>query len=258
MLKALTNKLPCRVGPWNYNSLSKKVPLDEDLLKALPHDVDFVESYIYDYNRFMSSGKTGYVRLNIYYSDLTSVSDIQSVVSQFKQPRERFMEVAHSNALSPVQIGTLTGSVKAMADSTDFKDVMMTKFGLSELGLWFGQPRTSNYSGFDSNKSTLHLEIDRKDLPKRIQMEKYFNHGPRTLNSTFFGTPMLLTKAFDYFADDDVKENIDMHARKQTSLGKSIRSTTIHGVQLNNWSSSAKDKTLLHELMSTESITGKK
>ena len=56
---------------------------------------------------------------------------------------------------------------------------------------------------------------------------------------------MLLTKSFDYFADDDVKENIDMQARKQTSLGKSIRSTTIHGVQLNNWSSSAKDKTLL-------------
>ena len=130
MLKALTNKLPCRVGPWTYNSLSKKVPLDEDFLKALPHDVDFVESYGYDYNRFIAPGKTGYVRLNIYYSDLTSVSDIQSVVSQFKQPRERFMEVAHSNALSPVHICTLTGSVKAMADSKDFKDVMIKQFGL--------------------------------------------------------------------------------------------------------------------------------
>ena len=258
MLKPLTNKLPCRVGPWTFNSLSKKVPSDTDLLTVLPKNIDFVESYVYDYNRFLSPGKTGYVRLNIYYSDLTSVSDIQSVVSQFKKARERFMEVAHSNALSPVQIGTLTGSVKAMAASKDFKDVMKKKFDLSELGLWFGQPRTSNYTGFDSNKSTLHLEIDRKDLPKRQKMELYFNHGSRNVQSTFFGTPMLLTKAFDYFAEDDVKENMDMHARKQTSLGKSIRSTTIHGVQLNNWASRNKDKTLLHELMCTESITDKK
>jgi len=258
MLSALTNKLPCRVGPWTFNSLSSKVPADSDLLKLLPKDVDFVESYVYDYNRFISPGKTGYVRLNIYYSDLTSISDIKSVVSQFKKARERFMEVSHSNALSPIQIGTLTGSVKAMADSIDFKEVMMKKFDLSELGLWFGQPRTTNYSGFDSNKFTLHLEIDRKDLPKRLIMEQYFNHGQRNVSTTFFGTPMLLAKPFDYFAEDDVKENIDMHARKQASLGKSIRSTTIHGVQLNNWSSSAKDKTLLHELMHIESITSKK
>eukprot|EP00555_Chaetoceros_dichaeta_P000547 CAMPEP_0198276746 /NCGR_PEP_ID=MMETSP1447-20131203/65472_1 /TAXON_ID=420782 /ORGANISM="Chaetoceros dichaeta, Strain CCMP1751" /LENGTH=257 /DNA_ID=CAMNT_0043971709 /DNA_START=2739 /DNA_END=3509 /DNA_ORIENTATION=+ len=61
MLSALTNKLPCRVGPWTFNSLSSKVPVDSDLLKLLPKDVDFVESYVYDYNRFISPGKTGYV-----------------------------------------------------------------------------------------------------------------------------------------------------------------------------------------------------
>ena len=34
------------------------------------------------------------------------------------------MEVAHSNAVSHMAIGTLTGSVKAMATSKDFKEAM--------------------------------------------------------------------------------------------------------------------------------------
>ena len=72
------------------------------------------------------------MRLNIYYSDLTSVSDIQSVVSQCKKAIDNFLEVTHSNALSPVQIGTLTGSVKDMMASKDSKDVMKTKIDLAE------------------------------------------------------------------------------------------------------------------------------
>ena len=46
MIKALTNKLPCRVGPWNSRSLVGNSKLD-DLLTILPEDVDFIESHIF-------------------------------------------------------------------------------------------------------------------------------------------------------------------------------------------------------------------
>ena len=65
-------------------------------------------------------------------------------------------------------------------------------------------------------------------------------------------------KSFDYIAEDDEKEKLENHVRKQSSLGKSIRCTTISGVQLNNWTSSAKDHTLLRELMAVESIVDEK
>ena len=89
-------------------------------------------------------------------------------------------------------------------------------------------------------------------------MEKYFNHSPRSINNTFFGTPIILTKAYDYFVEDDVKESLDNHTRKKTSLGKSMRSTIISGVQLKKWVNSKKTGTLLHECMSVESIIEKK
>ena len=255
MLKALTNKLPCFVGPWKPNTTYGELK-KEDLLTVLPENIDFVESYVFDYNIFLGAGKTGYVRLHIFFSDQTSVPEIESVVSQFKKPRERFFEISHSNAISPVHIGCLTGSDRAMAESQDFLSVMKTKFNLKELGLYFTQPRNSG--DHDRSKYTLHLEIDRNDLPKRHAMEQYFNHSTRSLNTTFFGTPMLLTKAYDYFAEDDVKANLETHCRKQTSLGKSMRSTVVTGVQLNNWADSTKTKTLLHELMAVESIMAKK
>ena len=68
---------------------------------------------------------------------------------------------------------------------------------------------------------------------------------------------MLLTVPFHYFASDDEKANLAMHSRKQVSLSKSITSTTISGVGLNNWANSEKNSTLLRELMGIESITKK-
>ena len=83
MLKTLTNKLPCKVGPWKRQSIIKLS--EADLHNCLPEDIDFVESYVFDYNRFISPGKTGYVRLHIFYSDLTSLAEIKGVISQFKK-----------------------------------------------------------------------------------------------------------------------------------------------------------------------------
>ena len=125
-----------------------------------------------------------------------------------------------------------------MARSKDLLEIMKTKFNLKELGFLFSQPRTGKEGKFDRSKFTLYLEFDRNDLPKRAAMEQYFNHYPRSLNNTIFGTPMILTKVYDYFAEDNIKESLDNHARKQTSLGKSMRSTIISGVQLINWANS--------------------
>lgn len=256
MLKALTNKLPCRVGKWGINK--SNIPTDDKgLYTSFPENIDIVESYVFNFNRFLSPGKTGYVRLQIFFSDHTNLAELRGVIAQFKKPREQFLEIAHSDAISPVTIGTLTGSVKAMAESPAFSSVMKEKFGLSELGLWFTQPRTSRSGEFNTKKFTLHLEIERKELGKRREMVHYFNNSPSTIDTTLFGTPLLLTKAFDYFEDDDSKEQIDNHARKQFSLGSSLRSIEVSGVQLCNWSNSQRSSTLHRDLMDVESITTK-
>ena len=65
MLKALTNKRPCRVGSWKPKDKSTQ-PRTSKLLTVLHEDVDFVESYVFDFNRFLALGKTGYSILNIF------------------------------------------------------------------------------------------------------------------------------------------------------------------------------------------------
>lgn len=257
MIKTLSNKLPCKVGPWILNQ-SITVIKESDLCKFLPEDdIDFVESYVFGYSRLLAPGKNGYVRLRIFYTDLTSLAEIKGVIAQFKLPRERFLQISHSNATSPVTIGTLTGSVGAMADSADFLQVMKTKFSLQDLGLWFTQPRTSRSGAFNKASFTVHIEINRTDLAKRDEMERYFNHSPSTTDHNFFGTPLLLAKAYDFYADDDTKAQIDKHNRKQTSLGSSLRSTIVTGVQLCNWANSERTSTLHRDLMEVESIVNK-
>ena len=139
MIKALTNKVQCRVGPWKLKGRKTTLKM-KDLIRELPEEVDFVESYVYGYSRFLRLGKTGYVRLHVFYSEDTSLAEIKSVIEQFRIPRTQFLEVSHSNAISPVTIGTLTGSVEAMANSSDFKKTFQYKFNLTELGLWWSPP----------------------------------------------------------------------------------------------------------------------
>ena len=134
---------------------------------------------------------------------------------------------------------------------------MKAKFGLSELGLWFTQPRTSRSGELNTKKFTLHLEIESKELGKRREMINYFNNSPSTVDTTFFVTPLLLTKAFDFFDDDDIKEQIDNHSRKKFSLGSSLRSIDVNGLQLCNWSNSHRSSTLHRDLMEVESIVTK-
>ena len=255
MLKSLSNKLPCRVGPWLDNTLTNGSIQDSDLINTLPEDIDFVEAYVYEYNRFIQPGKNGYVRLRIFFSDLTSKSEIKAIAAQFKTPRERFLEQSHSDSTNPVHIGCLTGSVKSMTESKDFYNVFKTKFDLTHLGFWWTQPK-GEITEFDRRKFSLHIEIDRQDLPKRETIEQFFKKG-NSVKSAFFGTPMILTKPFNYNLENNVKSTIEVHARKQFTMGKSLQSTIIYGAQLSNWANSSKTSTLFEELMRLTSITEK-
>ena len=256
MVKALTNKLPCKLGPWKLKDSKTSLKIS-DLLTELPEDIDFVETYVYDFNRFLAYGKNGYVRLNFFYSDSTSLPEIEQVISQFKIPRVQFLEKAHSDALVPTTVGTLTGSVEAMAASKDFRETFLHKFSLSTVGLWWGIPRQGKKSEYNGNKAVLHIEIDRKDYGNRNDMETFFNYTSSGLDNHFFGVPMLLTPPFQYFATDDEKANLEIHSRKQVSLSKAIASTKISGIGLSNWANGEKTSTLLRELMSVESTTEK-
>ena len=256
MIKALTNKLACRLGPWKLKDTKTQLKAS-DLITELPEDIDFAETYVYDFNRFLSFGKNGYVRLQFYYSDTTSLPEIEQVISQFKIPRVQFLEKAHSDAISPTTIGTLTGSVEEMAYSRDFKEIFMHKFSLSTLGLWWGIPRQKK-GEYNSNKAVIHIEIDQKDYTKRKNIEKFFNSNSTGIDNHFLGVPMLLTPPFNYFANDEVKATLETHSRKQVSLSKAISYTTISGIGLSNWANGDKTSTLLRELMSVESITKKK
>ena len=54
LLKTTINKIPSiRIGPWLVDKNLNKA----SLLKKLPDDIDIVERYIYDYNRFISPGE---------------------------------------------------------------------------------------------------------------------------------------------------------------------------------------------------------
>ena len=258
MFKALTNKIPVKIGPWQFTAKLSIKPTSSELFLCLPEDVNVGETYVYDYRRFIRAGKSCYFRFQLFYDDDTTILEIKSIAAQFKQPKEIFLEVPFSDVVSPVHIGTLTGSVAEMAKSVDFYEVFKSKFKLTDLGLWFAIPRKSDGGEWTKNKSSLHIEINRSDLQKRKIIEVYFNQSSRSLDNTFFGIPIFLTPAFDYSAEDEIREKLNNHTRKQASLGKSLRSITISGIRVSNWADRSKESTILRELMAVESIHDKK
>ena len=111
----------------------------------------------------------------------------------------KYFEVSHFNVISPARIGAFTGSVRSMTSSKYFLEVMKEHFKLTKLRFWFAQLRNSKGGKFDRKNFTPHLEIDRKDLPKRASMEQYLNQLHWSLDSSFFGTLIMLTTLCCYF-----------------------------------------------------------
>ena len=152
MIRSLINKCPSvKFGPW-IGEPTKLNPL----LTEFPEDVDIAERYAFDFNRFISPGDRSYVRLHGYFPSNTSIGKIESIISGFKKPRTQFFQLAHSNATAPVNMGTLTGSVKEMAFSQDFANTFKKKFKLCSLGLWWTQPRAEGVGNFSPKKFCVH------------------------------------------------------------------------------------------------------
>ena len=90
LIIALTNKLPVKIGPWQYSAKSKINPISSEFYTYLPEDVDIAEAYIFDYIWFIKAGKIGCFRLQLFYGDNTSLSELKSGAAQFKKPKEIF------------------------------------------------------------------------------------------------------------------------------------------------------------------------
>ena len=59
---------------------------------------------------------------------------------------------------------------------------------------------------------------------------------------------------FTPFLDDESKARITSRVRKQLTLGNSIRSTTVTGIQILNWADKNKETTLHCKLICIESV----
>ena len=68
---------------------------------------------------------------------------------------------------------------------------------------------------------------------------------------------MSVIPMFTPYLDDESKSRITTHVRKQLTLGNSIRSTTVTGIQILNWADKNKETTLHCKLMGIESVNFK-
>ena len=68
---------------------------------------------------------------------------------------------------------------------------------------------------------------------------------------------MSLVPTFTPFLEHEVKLRITKHAKKQVTIGGSLKSITISGTQILNWVDATLKKTLHRQLMCIESITEK-
>ena len=69
---------------------------------------------------------------------------------------------------------------------------------------------------------------------------------------------MFLTPVFDYFAEDEIKEKLNNHTRKQASLEKSLCSITISWIRVSNWEDRSKESTFHRKLIAVEIMHDKK
>ena len=164
------------------------------------------------------------------------------------------MQKNHSDATLLLALGSLVVSVQDMATSPDFYRTFKKLFNLSILDFWWTQPRADKSGNFIPAKLQVHIESDTSDSEKIPEMFQYFNQNNSSIDKNFFCTPMSLIPIFKPFLDNDIKDRINMHVRKQESLGKGVKSITISGVEVLNFAGPAKIDTLHHELMSVESI----
>ena len=140
ILTVLKNKIPVKIGPWQFNSKFTEYSTARELYSCLPEDVELAEAYVFDYSKGIKAGRLDCFILQLFYSNDTKLSEIKTITAQFKQPKERFLEVVYSDAVSPLHIGNLTGSV-TMVKSELLKTTIITEhnLGLEYLPSFFSK-----------------------------------------------------------------------------------------------------------------------
>ena len=112
MIKSLINNIPpAKVGPW-IASKKKKTSYILELLEDWRY-----WRYDYDFNQYVSPGGRIYCRRNMFYNEKTSLDKIEAVISSFRKTWIQFLQVSHSDATSPIQMGSLIGLVMEMSYS---------------------------------------------------------------------------------------------------------------------------------------------
>ena len=253
MIRSLRNKKPnVRVGHWNWQDDVNR----EDLLEEVPTDVDTAEKVMYGFQRFVRPGQYCYYRLNLYFLEETDLATVTYYTEQFRIQRQQYLELAPSDALEPLELGTFTGSVEAMASSPNVKACFRRMFALKHLGLTWEFAKGTK--GFKRDKFKMHAEIDMRDRHKKDDIRTYFNRKSTSLISNFLGTPMLLAPTVTPGLDNNEKQRAIKQIQSHEKLMKNLEYCTVYGVQSSNYVDNKARVTLLQKLMEIESITPKR
>ena len=126
------------------------------------------------------------------------------------------MSIAHSDATSLVQMGSFTGSVKAMCESPDFLHSFKKFFELKSIGFWWAFPKSEVSWTKDSRKWSMFYEIDRSDVDegRNEKILSYFHKHSCSVDDNFFGTPMSISPMYTHFLNDEEKMRITKMAKK--------------------------------------------
>lgn len=123
MIRILVNKyLLVKFGP-----LISPVKRTNLLLAKFPEDVNIVERYVFDHNKFIFSRNRSYITK-------TSIGEIKVIIARLKNAHNS------SNVSTPtpqlLYIGTIIGFIIEMATSRNVLNTFKKKFQLSYLRLW--------------------------------------------------------------------------------------------------------------------------
>ena len=75
---------------------------------------------------------------------------------------------------------------------------------------------------------------------------KVFKHKFNLSKFKFVGTMFILKSSYDHSVDDEIKEKLDNHTIKQTSLGKYLRNITATDIHISKLEGKVKKSTLAH------------
>jgi hypothetical protein len=220
-------------------------------------DMDFCEKHLFGFNRFASPGGFFKMRIHLAFPDTVDLPSLLETCDSVRRPREQRIEPAPSDAASPLTLGTLTGSVKAMSTSHDFYKVFKTMFQLRDLGFTWEFPANSGNLKYSSSACKLHIEINTLDRKKKDTIEQYFNNPTSQLTKSFFGTNMTLVPVHERNLERAAQRMVNRHCQLQADFGNNLEMERVTGFALNNWFESEHHTTLHQKLMSVDSITKK-